>query len=701
MKQNFEAQTRKGVYIPFGHAKRISDIETFLPGELVYDLNEAAYVAGWGYRPSGIKAKSLALNKNKRYLSLEEGFIAKIPYLNDNTLISLAVDSVAPYFDTTEKTDLESLLIRIKKEDLPSNLNFLFEKWKELNPKKYLNIEEQFALDLYPVNSKYVVIIDQISGDASLNEEIVGKRPFKRLLDFIVNNYPEMNVLIKKHPKEGSRNFLKSKKSAIAAELKHFKSLKVSFLSANFEIDLLRNQIQEVLVVNSLMGAELLLKGYNVRTFGSPWYSGWGLTEDEGLCERKQKIKKIISREELFYCAYVQYNKYVHPVTRKKCCFSDILEHLELQKKVINRFPRKLAVLNAQKWKKPYYDKFMQFSTLRYISEKDLHTLKREEGLISWGQRFNQSHLDYLRRKGFKVYQCEDGFLRSFGLGCEFTKPFSLSFDDKGLYANPKLGSSLAESISHSLNCAQAKEARLFIKLFRSLKLTKYMSIGSSLSNELLDLLVKNNEKRILLVCGQVSDDVSFLNSDFNLLTFQNLVNQLKKENPHSFLIYRPHPDCFKGIRQGEVDLEGADFIDIKSNISSLIDLSDEVHVVNSLTGVEALMLGKKVVCWGNSWYSGRGLTEDKNSLITKKEPVSLEQLVYIAYIYNPIYFDYSSNQYTSVFNLLEVIKSPTSVERNTPLIAKILDRIPFRLKDKVSYFIHLFLRKTHNDFNS
>lgn len=679
----------KSIYIPFGHAKKLSDLDQFLPFKLVDSLEPCTHVAGWGYKPSGIKAKKLALRKNKKYILMEDGFIAKIPFLKKDCLISMVLDTKAPYFDTSVITDLEQILIQKDPLKLPSEASDLLQRWRSLKPKKYSSFIKQTAC-FDSVNLKNcVVIIDQIKGDAALDERITGKAPFQKILEFISSNYPEKTVLIKPHPRKGE-GFFNKKESAVGDYLKKYPQLKIEVLPPHFELDVIKENIQEVLVVNSLMGFELLLNNYKVRTFGSPWYAGWGLTSDEYLCERKLNSKKDLSLEFLFYCTYALYNVYVHPVTRKRCSFEDILDHIELQKNIINEFPKKIAILNAQKWKKPYYDKFLQFCDLRYISEKELNTLTPDEGLVSWGQRFNQSYLDYLRKKGFKVYQCEDGFLRSFGLGCELTQPFSLSFDDKGLYANPKLESKLNDLVTKPLNTKEFKESQLFIRLFKSLRLTKYLSVGQELSPPLLDFLVKNKDKKVMLVCGQVADDVSFLNSGFSQLTFQSLISTIKVENPDSLVIYRPHPDCFKGIRQGEVFLEEADYVDIESNIASLLDISEEIHVVNSLTGVEALLMGKKVVCWGNSWYCGRGLTVDKGSEIQSKTAVSLEQLVHGAYIKNPIYFDYNSNQYTSVFNLLEILKNPKN--KNFNLIGESLKFVPYALKDKVSYVIHLLL---------
>ena len=46
-----------------------------------------------------------------------------------------------------------------------------------------------------------------------------------------------------------------------------------------------------------------------VTCFGSPFYSGWELTDDRDV--RDEKVTKNLSLEQLFYGAYIEYHKYV------------------------------------------------------------------------------------------------------------------------------------------------------------------------------------------------------------------------------------------------------------------------------------------------------------------------------------------------------------------------------------------------------
>jgi len=52
--------------------------------------------------------------------------------------------------------------------------------------------------------------------------------------------------------------------------------------------------------MTSLSGFEALLRDKKVVTYGSPFYAGWGLTEDHAVTERRCRRRTL---EELIYLA--------------------------------------------------------------------------------------------------------------------------------------------------------------------------------------------------------------------------------------------------------------------------------------------------------------------------------------------------------------------------------------------------------------
>lgn len=72
--------------------------------------------------------------------------------------------------------------------------------------------------------------------------------------------------------------------------------------------------------------------------------------------------------------------------------------------------------------------------------------------------------------------------------------------------------------------------------------------------------------------------------------------------------------------------------------MGTLLPLVDEVHVLTSLTGFEALLRGKPVTCHGQPFYAGWGLTTDLLPPARRARHLSLDELVAGALILYPRY---------------------------------------------------------------
>ena len=97
--------------------------------------------------------------------------------------------------------------------------------------------------------------------------------------------------------------------------------------------------------------------------------------------------------------------------------------------------------------------------------------------------------------------------------------------------------------------------------------------------------------------------------------TNMGLLRAARAANPDAHILYKPHPDVLARLRapgQGEGRaLEWADEQITEVAMGTLLPLVDEVHVLTSLTGFEALLRGKAVTCYGQPFYAGWGLTRD------------------------------------------------------------------------------------------
>ena len=128
-----------------------------------------------------------------------------------------------------------------------------------------------------------------------------------------------------------------------------------------------------------------------------------------------------------------------------------------------------------------------------------------------------------------------------------------------------------------------------------------------------------------------------------NPVTNLELIQNAREENEDAFIIYKPHPDTLTGIRKAKSTLsqwkEYVNEVDTTNRLDSLIKFSNHIYTITSLSGFEALMYGKKVTCFGSPFYSGWGLTDDRDVRDKKvKQKLSIEQLFYATYVEYPVY---------------------------------------------------------------
>lgn len=94
---------------------------------------------------------------------------------------------------------------------------------------------------------------------------------------------------------------------------------------------------------------------------------------------------------------------------------------------------------------------------------------------------------------------------------------------------------------------------------------------------------------------------------------------------------------------RGMQEDRAAEFCDelvLHAPIHQLLKHADEVHVMTSLAGFEALLRGRSVVCYGQPFYAGWGLTHDVYPPFRRTRQLSLDALVAGVLILYPRYFN-------------------------------------------------------------
>ncbi|NNH86672.1 capsular polysaccharide biosynthesis protein [Acinetobacter terrae] len=608
----------------------ISYINQFLEEDnyAVTTFNEKR-VAGWGRKKSFFKAQAFAEQKGLKALCLEDGFIRSLGLGKDGYApLSLVVDETGIYFDALQSSDLEQLILQSEKEEL--NLRATHAIQTILNQKitKYNQRFKKLDPSQFSKTAKNILIVDQTFGDQSIKYAGATPEIFKQMLKQACLDHPDAIIWVKTHP------------DVIAGKSKgHFSTVDLNYpnikiLIENYNpIDLL-SLIDEVYVVSSQLGFEALMCDKKVHCFGVPWYAGWGLTNDKFAPLEILQGRRGVNRslEHLFAYAYLKYARYVSPVTHKRCELEDIIDLLIPNIKVQATLPLKLTAYGFSAWKRKFIRDFLAFPKVK-INFKNFFKPNQNDQILAWGKKAK-----LLKDKGYKnVITVEDGFIRSIGLGASLIRPCSLVFDDVGIYYDATQPSKIENLLKTTeLTSTQYERAQNLRDLLVELNISKY-NVGVAKK-----LTKPSEDQKILLVIGQVEDDMSVQLGGVEIKTNLALLKEVRRNNSKAYIIYKPHPDVHAGLRVGKIEeqvvLQYANQIELDSSILECFEICDEVHTITSLSGFEALLRGLKVYCYGMPFYAGWGLTQDKFQCDRRNKNLDLDTLVYVTLVEYAVY---------------------------------------------------------------
>jgi capsular polysaccharide export protein len=273
-------------------------------------------------------------------------------------------------------------------------------------------------------------------------------------------------------------------------------------------------------------------------------------------------------------------------------------------------------------------------------AEKGVRRAKREGGALAvWPSRVSAALMQDARRGGVTIARVEDGFLRSKGLGAALHPPGSVVVDRSGIYYDARSPSDMETLLAtHAFSPAEEGRAAALRTMIRASGVTKYGKDGGA-------MIALPQGRRTVLAVGQVEDDLSVEFGGAGVTGNLDLLQRVRAAEPEAWIVYRPHPDVQAGLRKGHVSdavvLGIADAIDLGSPLMALVQAVDEVHVLSSLTGFEALMRDRPVTVHGMPFYAGWGLTRDLAAPNGRRgRQLTLDQLVAGALILYPRYLD-------------------------------------------------------------
>ena len=333
-----------------------------------------------------------------------------------------------------------------------------------------------------------------------------------------------------------------------------------------------------------------------------------------------------------------------HPELQQPCCVSQALAWLDVQFSARRRLPQKVSIYGVKRYWRGSFNAFFQGCQRQFMAQPT--ALPSTFIPVLWGNRAQ------VPQGSAQILRVEDGFLRSVGLGALFTQPLSWVVDDLGLYFDATRLSRLEYFLQHhqftQRECQQAEQ--LHQKLLDA-NVTKYNTGQGNWQR-------KNNKQRVLLVVGQVENDASIEFGSPIIKSNIELIRQVRRENPQAYLLYKPHPDVVAGARaSGKNESQAHQWCDqviTHIGIDQLYSQVDEVHVISSLAGFEALLRDKKVVCYGQPFYAGWGLTLDKYPAARRTRQLTRSELIFASLIWYPLYISPVTGYYCSALQTVE-----------------------------------------------
>lgn len=607
-------------------------------------------IAGWGHKSTSLKTRNYAKANHIPYLAVEDGFLRSIELGNEHPPQSIVIDDLGIYYDANTPTRLESLIKRPINPEQQQRTQALIKQWQDTHVSKYNHLREYEGT----LPDKYVLLADQTYGDASVELGLADENSFRLMIEDAIELYQDSIILIKTHPDVAS-----GKKRGYINTCMAKSHPRIKFLNDNVHPVRLIKEAQAIFTVTSQIGFEGLIWNKKIHTYGMPFYAGWGLTNDYlPRPLNRQQVDKL----QLVHAALIDYSYYLDPESNQRCEVEDLIKWVHFQRKLRTEFASNIYAYKFPFNKRNNVKRYLTGSNVHFVN--NLKTLPPNSSVAVWGS------MD-IDRKDLKIIRLEDGFLRSVGLGADLIRPLSWVVDDHGIYYDPTKPSKL-DLILQNLNVDQNmldRAKRLHNRIVES-GISKYNLSGKNWNRPA-------HVKNVILVPGQVESDASIAKGSLHIKHNIELLRIVRQNNPDAYIVYKPHPDVLAKLRkEGFEENQAEKFCDeiVKNaSINLLLDCVDEVHVMTSLTGFEALLRKKKVFTYGRPFYAGYGLTTDLCQQSNRKVKRNIYELITGVLIIYPRYIVTKQSFYSSPESVLDRI---IQINNLNPVLMKIIKSI-------------------------
>ncbi|MDT8328672.1 MAG: capsular polysaccharide biosynthesis protein [Roseovarius sp.] len=215
-------------------------------------------------------------------------------------------------------------------------------------------------------------------------------------------------------------------------------------------------------------------------------------------------------------------------------------------------------------------------------------------------------------RTGAALIRVEDAFLRSIHPGRDGEPPLGLVIDHRGAAFDSAQPSDLEHILKTNPldDTALLDRARAAIARLQEAHLSKYNAFDPS---------TPCPDPGYVLVIDQTRGDASVTHGGADANTFREMLYYAQEDNPGARILIKTHPETRAGHREGYFSARDAsERITLFSDPVSpwaLLEGAIAVYTVTSQLGFEAIFAGHRPRVFGQPFYAGWDLTDDRHPI--------------------------------------------------------------------------------------
>lgn len=285
--------------------------------------------------------------------------------------------------------------------------------------------------------------------------------------------------------------------------------------------------------------------------------------------------------------------------------------------------------------------RFLDVDDIVSIDQAGTSSVEAELAVV-WGHASDaQQTVEVAQKNAISVLLLEEGWISGCADNTASSVRYSIQTDTVGLHNDSSKPNDLEnllnlpeKAFSQQVSADNLAYARHCRKLLVHNNITKHNFVSQSEpSSEIND---------VVLVIDQAHGSASAKLGGMDQAAFEKMLLCAIDENPDATIVVRSHPDVLRGRDKGFLtDLAHSLGISVSGENTHPIKAlkqASRVYVGTSQLGYEALLCEKPVTVFGQPFYAGWGLSDDRSPVSRRQQHRSIDELFYASHIAHAVY---------------------------------------------------------------